>query len=497
MSAQPPKPEVRPVAWTIASSDCSGGAGIQADLITMNRLGAYGCSVLTGITIQNTVTFSHIEPVARDLINRQFDALMDDLPPAAIKTGMLGSAEALNVITVKLSGTKIPLICDPVIHATMGAVIIDVQARVNLIHHLLPLTRMITPNTSEATLLTNILIRSPNDMVKAAQFLLNKGAQSVLMKGGHREGLQSIDYWTNGAQHAWLSSPRINTRHQHGTGCTLSAAITALIAQGYGDLEAVIIAKAYVNQGLLRASHLGQGRGPLYHGGWPDHPDYLPCLLDDPDGHFSSEPFPGLDCTLPDVYPIVDRANWIERLAKNGARIIQLRIKDLSGSELEEEVTEAINLGRKYDVRVFINDHWQLALRERAYGVHLGQDDLANVDFMALRKNGLRLGLSTHNIIEMARSKFYRPSYTAIGTLFPSPSKSFVHHALGLEKFKRLQGLCEKPVVAIGGITIEKARDVIHAGADLISVISDITASPDPENQMRSWRKRLEDVSIT
>jgi len=497
MNSFPLKPEARPIAWTIASSDCSGGAGIQADIITMNRLGTYGCSVLTGITVQNTITFSHIEPVANDLINRQFDTLMDDLPPSAIKTGMLGSAEAINLITAKLGGTKIPVICDPVIHATLGTVIMDVQARVNLIHKMLPLTRMITPNTHEAALLTNVMIRTPDDMVKASQKLLNKGTQSVLMKGGHREGSHAMDYWTNGSQHAWLSSPRINTRYQHGTGCTLSAAITALIAQGYSDLEAVIIAKAYVNQGLLRASHLGQGRGPLYHGGWPDHPDYLPGLYDHPVEHVEYESFPRLDVTFPDVYPIVDRAGWIERLAKNGARMIQLRVKDLSGSELEKEVVKAIQLGRKYDVRVFINDHWQLALREQAYGVHLGQDDLSHVDFTALRKGGVRLGLSTHNVIELARSKIYRPSYTAIGTLFPSPSKTFAHHALGLAKFSQLQGLCEKPVVAIGGITLKKAQYVMRAGADIISVISDITAASDPENQMRTWRRQLSSFPIS
>lgn len=491
-----PTNKSRPVTWTIASSDCSGGAGIQADLVTMNRLGVYGCSLLTGITVQNTITFNHIEPVSIDLIKQQFDVLMDDLPPAAIKTGMFGSAEAMNLVTAKLAGTNIPIICDPVIHATMGTVMIDVQSRVNLIHHLMPLTRMITPNINEAALLTNVMIRSPEDMIKASNILLEKGAQSVLIKGGHREGTEAIDYWTNGSQHAWLSSPRIDTRNQHGTGCTLSAAITALIATGYPDLEAVVIAKAYVNQGLTRAEHIGQGRGPLFHGDWPNHTDYLPCLSDNAGHPFSGEPFPSLDIPRPDVYPIVDRASWVERLAKSGARMVQLRVKDLEGAALEKEVTEAVELGRKFDIRVFINDHWQLALRNRAYGVHLGQDDLPGTDFAALRQSGVRLGLSTHNAVELARSKSFRPSYTAIGTLFPSPSKTFAHQALGLEHFRRLQGLCAHPVVAIGGITMDKAAEVFHAGADIVSVISDITAASDPEGRMREWRKRLSNPPI-
>lgn len=478
----------RPVVWSIASSDCSGGAGIQADLVTINRLGAYGCSVITGLTVQNSVSFTHMEPVTPELIRQQIEALIDDMPPAAIKTGMFGSAEALNLITNKLSHMDVPVICDPVIQATMGSVMIDVQSRVNLLQNLLPITRLITPNTGEATLLTDVTIETADDMRKAADVLLGKGTHSVLVKGGHREGALALDYWSDGKNHAWLSSPRIETRNQHGTGCTLSAAIAALIAQGYPDLEAVIIGKAYVNQGLHLATPIGAGRGPLFHGGWPGRPEYLPALLASADEVPAPCPFPSLDVPLPDVYPIVDRANWIQRLASSGARMMQLRVKDLSGAALEHEVKSAIAIGRKRDARVFINDHWQLALKHGAYGVHLGQDDLAGTDFAAIHKAGMRLGLSTHNIAELARSKAFHPTYTAIGTLFASPSKSFVHQPLGLQRFDQLRGLAEKPVVAIGGITLDKARNVFRHGADIVSVISDITAAREPENRMRSWR---------
>jgi len=485
-------PPARPIVWTIASSDCSGGAGIQADLITMNRLGVYGASILTGITVQNTRRFTHIEPVPLHVVADQFDTLMEDLPPVVIKTGMFGSAESLELISNLLKHHDIRIVCDPVMKATLGATMLDAQIRQNLTHSLLPHTHFITPNIDEASSLTGIKINNTDDMVKAAQWLIERGARNVLLKGGHLDGVNSTDYWTNGKRAAWLTSPRHTTPHSHGTGCTLSAAIASLLALGYSDLDAVILAKAYINQGLRLSGGIGQGRGPLYHGDWPSCPDDLPVLLDTPEQTILPH-FPTLDVALPDVYPIVDRAAWIERLAPGGVKLIQLRAKDLTGEKLDAEVTQAIELGRRHTIRVIINDAWETALRLGAYGVHLGQDDLGGVDFTALHKAGLRLGISTHNAEEIARAKRFQPSYVAIGTLFPSPSKTFSHEALGLEKFSRLQGLCPRPVVAIGGITLERSPEVFNAGADIVSVISDITAAENPEQQMRAWRTYLEE----
>jgi len=481
----------RPVAWTIASSDCSGGAGIQADLITMNRLGVYGCSILTGITIQNTRSFTHLEPVPLNIIAGQLDALESDIKPAAIKTGMFGSAESLDLIATRLKHFDVPVVCDPVVKATLSVNMVDAKARQDLLHRLLPITYMVTPNIDEAEVLTGIAIHSPADILRAANYLIERGVKTVLIKGGHQQGEFSSDYWTDGIQSAWLTSPRKSAQNTHGTGCTLSAAITALLALGYSGLDAAIIAKAYVNQGLRLADHQGNGRGPLFHGGWPDHADDMPSLLK-VNGEFPvTRSYPPLDIPTPDVYPVVDRAEWIKRLAPHGVQLIQLRAKDLSGEALDAEVKTAVEYGRAFNVRVIINDAWQSALKLGAYGVHLGQDDLDGVDFTAIQKAGLRLGISTHNAAEIARAIAYQPSYIAIGTLYPSPSKSFTHQALGLEKFKRLSNLCHKPVVAIGGITLETSPAVLQAGVDIIAVISDITRAVDPEQRMQAWHDAL------
>ena len=194
--------------------------------------------------------------------------------------------------------------------------------------------------------------------------------------------------------------------------------------------------------------------------------------------------------------PVDIEPNRTERLLPLEVRTIQLRAKDLSGADLEAEVVRAIAAAARFKARLFINDHWQLALKHGAYGVHLGQDDLPTADLRVIQQSGCRLGLSTHGYAEIARSLAVTPSYIAIGTLYPSPSKTFAHAALGLEAFARLRKLVDVPVVAIGGITLEKARDVIRAHADGLAVISDITKAADVEGRVREWRDLLRTAAI-
>ncbi len=187
------------------------------------------------------------------------------------------------------------------------------------------------------------------------------------------------------------------------------------------------------------------------------------------------------------LYPIVDRASWVKRLLPLGVRTIQLRAKDLNGAELESGISRAIALAATFKARLFVNDHWELALKHKAYGVHLGQDDLPHADLRAIRQAGCRLGLSAHSDAEIARALSVMPSYIAIGTLYSSPSKTFAHAPLGLDAFARMRKLIGVPVVAIGGITLERARDVRAAGADGFAVISDITKAANVEGRVRDW----------
>lgn len=496
---RPEAPSSPPIAWTIAGSDSGGGAGIQADLKTFQGLGVHGCSVITSLTAQNTRGVQDVEHVSPGMIMAQLFALEQDLPPAAIKLGMLGGLESVQSIADFLDTAKTCVICDPVLASTSGRHLLDDAAFNTFRDEILPYVNLLTPNIPEAERLLSHRIDDEADAEQSARELLKFGVKAVLLKGGHadwnRRGGDAQDrplcrdYWTNGRDGAWLNSPRLDTMHTHGGGCTLSAAVAAGIAHGLDELSAVTLAKAYVNQGLRGATAVGEGRNPLAHLGWPEAPQDLPWITRAAGGPSDRPRFAACGPWPVPLYPVVDRAAWVERLLAAGAPMIQLRAKDLSGAALEAEVARAVELGRRFHARVFINDAWEPALKHGAYGVHLGQDDLPHADLPALRRAGLRLGLSTHTFAEMARAMAVIPSYLAIGTLFQSPSKSFAHAPLGLENFRRMRPLVEVPVVAIGGITLERAAEVRAAGADGVAVISDVTKAADVEARVAAWIK--------
>ncbi|WP_350307087.1 thiamine phosphate synthase [Photorhabdus viridis] len=180
------------------------------------------------------------------------------------------------------------------------------------------------------------------------------------------------------------------------------------------------------------------------------------------------------------LYPVVDSLEWISRLLKTGITTIQLRIKDLPEDQIEGEIKQAIMLGRQYNARLFINDYWRLAIKHGAYGVHLGQEDLDNADLNAIQKAGLRLGISTHNEQELARAKSLRPSYIALGHIFPTTTKAMPSSPQGLEALKRqVENTPDYPTVAIGGISLERVPDVIATGVGSVALVSAITKAKD------------------
>ena len=249
-----------PVAWTIAGSDSGGGAGIQADLKVMSAFGVYGCSVVTALTAQNTLGVQSTEPVSPEMVHGQLEVLSTDLPPAVIKTGMLGPAETCRILAEFLDTATVPVVCDPVLKSTSGANLLDPEALDFLIHAIFPHVAVLTPNLPETQ---QIIGETGIGMEDAAERILETGVRSVLIKGGHDEGNEARDYWTDGTQSLWLSSPRIETRATHGTGCILSAAIASAIALGQSIPDAVVSAKSFLNQCLRSPANLGTGHGPM------------------------------------------------------------------------------------------------------------------------------------------------------------------------------------------------------------------------------------------
>lgn len=253
-----------PVALTIAGSDPSGGAGLQADLKTFHQFGVYGQAVVSLITIQNSLGVSRVEPLAPELVQDQIAAVLSDVLPGAIKTGALSGAAVISAVAGALGQHEIPLVVDPVLGGSTGAGFLDPAARAALLEELIPGAFLVTPNLREAELLTGLHVTNLESMEAAARKLLDGGARNALVKGGHLEG-DAVDLLVTPTGTRAYSSPRIATRHSHGTGCTLSAAITACLARGV-ELEASIArAKTFVSAAIRTNPGLGAGSGPLNH----------------------------------------------------------------------------------------------------------------------------------------------------------------------------------------------------------------------------------------
>ncbi len=260
----------RPIALTIAGSDSGGGAGIQADLKTFHRFGVFGTSVVTAVTAQNTLGVSAVHAVPLETVRAQLDAVAVDLRPAALKTGMLASDALVRTVAEGLRRHKLRgYVMDPVMVATSGDPLLDESAVATLKTVLLPLADLVTPNLHEARILTGLEIESRADLSAAARALVEMGAGAALVKGGHLEG-DAVDLLWDGREERVWSRRRIDTRHTHGTGCTLSAAVAAGLAEGRPLGDAVDRAVRFVARAIETAPGLGGGHGPVNHFASPD-----------------------------------------------------------------------------------------------------------------------------------------------------------------------------------------------------------------------------------
>ena len=255
-----------PRALTIAGSDSGGGAGIQADLKTFQALGCYGMSVITSITAQNTLGVTGIHDVPPKIVQQQLEAVLSDLGCDAAKTGMLSNPVIVHVVAEVLDQYPIDkLVIDPVMISKSGHTLLQPSARGVLIKLLFPKAYLLTPNVPEAEVLTGMSIRNEDDLQRAGEAILALGPRHVLMKGGHLDSEDATDWLYAGGAWQRFSSPRIDTRHTHGTGCTFAAAITAGLAGGLALDEAVDRAKRYLHAAITHAPGLGAGHGPLAH----------------------------------------------------------------------------------------------------------------------------------------------------------------------------------------------------------------------------------------
>lgn len=250
---------------TIAGSDSSGGAGIQADLKTFSAIGTYGMSIITAVTAQNTKGVDDVEELSGKIIKKQIESVFEDIEPAAVKVGMVSSPEIiLDIVeSLKKYNPKF-LVVDPVMISKSGYSLLKPEAKENLIKYLIPLAYLVTPNVPEAEEITGININSIMDMEAVGKKILELGPKFVLMKGGHLDG-DAVDILIGENIFEVFKSKRLDRKNTHGTGCTISSAITAHLALGYDIKEAVALSKKYITEAIEHSFDIGHGVGPVHH----------------------------------------------------------------------------------------------------------------------------------------------------------------------------------------------------------------------------------------
>ena len=254
------------VALTIAGSDSGGGAGIQADLKTFHAFGVFGTSAITALTAQNTLGVRSVHPIPLDMVRDQIDAVVEDLSPTGVKTGMLATSQLVETVADALESHGLrAYVLDPVMVASSGDRLLDEDAVETVRSRLVPLARIVTPNLEEARILTGLPVDDEEGQRRAAHALVEMGARAALVKGGHANGNELVDLLWDGSREETWRRRRLDTRHTHGTGCTLSAAIAAGLAQGTELTRAVDRALAYVAGAIATAPGLGSGHGPINH----------------------------------------------------------------------------------------------------------------------------------------------------------------------------------------------------------------------------------------
>ena len=518
-------PSRRPVVWTISGTDSGGGAGIHADTRALDAFGVHGACAVAAVTAQHSLAVTRVEPVAPDVLDAQLAALADDMPPDAIKTGLLGSLDNLRVVVAwvrrlreRCPGKPIPLVVDPVFRATTGAAFADATLRAAYRDELLPLATLATPNVAEArALVPSSQLLAPDALARAWRAF---GVRAVVVTGGDSDRLAEDEIerlstarlasrlaeidaraaWAHDwldAEHGlrsrgWLALRRIETAHDHGTGCVFAAAADAALAHGFVAADAVVLAKMATSEGLRHAYAAGDGAGPVApRAGFASRLDNLPAL--NPLPHAPSRfAFPEMPEHTRGLYAIVDSSDWVARVLADGVRLVQLRIKAAPDDVLVREIRAAVAIARAVGATLVVNDHWALALELGAHGVHLGQDDLDRVDIDALHHAGLLLGISTHSYWEVCRARALRPSYVACGPIHATTIKQMPWIPQGEANLAYWCSLLhDTPVVAIGGMDAARARAAIQAGAWAVAVVGAITRSDDPRGAIAGLQQAV------
>ncbi|WP_221798017.1 thiamine phosphate synthase [Oceanobacter mangrovi] len=505
-------PLERPLVWSLTASDTAAGAGMQADVAVANRLGVQCQCVVLAITAQNHLGMQASWLVPLEQVQAQWQALRADGWPAVIRLGWLPEDAALFewLLTV-LADCPAQIVWDPVLKATAvnpaGAGTSDSGAAglpeqmPGLRRRLLALVDIITPNESEARWLVGWgQTGQPLPLAEVADQLHKLGPSTVVITGGDSEtpaqgysdtGMPLVQDWVfhypaedcqqpeqQALSRFVIEHPRLEIA-AHGSGCHFTAALAATLAKGerlYDSLlQAVNLASASLAAATRRPADYHNcfaTAGPaLTQAGIRVQPLRLETQPEEPETVVMPLVFPKLDRPL-GMYGLVDNLDWLQQLLALGVDTLQWRVKQ-QGTDYRAETAAAIRLCEAAGVPLYINDDWQLALELNAWGVHLGQEDLATADLPALAAAGICLGISTHTEWEIIRARSLKPSYIAFGPVFPPLSKRLKYPPLGVARLSRwVAENSDFPLTCIGGITEQNAGVVLDSGINSVAIVT-------------------------
>ncbi|MFG6413394.1 bifunctional hydroxymethylpyrimidine kinase/phosphomethylpyrimidine kinase [Roseateles sp. DC23W] len=450
----------KPIIWSIAGLDSGGGAGLSADQRAADAMGVHLCPVTAVLTAQNSVRVEAVFPVPPEQLDAQLAGLAHDLPPRVIKTGVLGGVAQLRVVTRWVDQLRerspVALVVDPVLGASTGARFADEALLRAYRDELLPRASAVTPNRREAA-------RLVGDGCPSQQAHL-LGVPTVCITGGDEAGPLAVDWLSTGHAKGWLALPRRDARNHHGTGCCFATALAAALALGFVPADAAVLAKMLTTSGLSADLAPGAGAGPVRpSAGFITAAALLPALFDSPPTAWPARA--GSASAVEGVYGITDSGARAAALFEAGLRTVQLRVKRADGegaaawhTRLVAEVQRGRDAAQCHAATFIVNDHWQVALTLGVDFVHLGQEDLLSLsaneraDLAQARACGLRLGLSSHSLWELARAVAWSPDYVACGPVWPTTTKTMPWRPQGLDNLAWWAAMAPMPVVGIGGV---------------------------------------------
>ncbi|MDX2320854.1 MAG: thiamine phosphate synthase [Moritella sp.] len=466
------------IIWTIASFTARDNATTQADIKAINALDGLGYHVSTAC-------------LSDEDFSAELTVLNSAATPSAIKIGVLETASHIDILVSFLQDYKpqhpeLSVIYEPLTITLTDMVNADSGLTTAIQTGLLPLVDVLILTQDKTDVNAANLFSATKQAINS---LLNSGVKGVCAKAicvkpmainiNEYDEQQSVmlDVYIDAQREILLSSP-VTRLDSLGTAehCGIFAtALATVIGQDYPVDDALVVARAYLNQAA---------------GVWPSDREYFPqvvlpnTVLGDQLGLVQemqlAYDFAPCDTNRLGLYPVVDTIAWLEKVLQQGVKTLQLRIKDKTPAVVVEDVKAAVALGRQYQARLFINDYWQLAIEHGAYGVHLGQEDMLIADFVAIKKAGLKLGLSTHGYYEILRAHQIKPSYIALGHIYPTVTKDMPSKPQGLQRLQRYADLMQDyPLVAIGGISIARASKVAATGVGSVAVVTAITRADD------------------